>query len=160
MRSLICRKVEMAFRVRDFTKAHLGVEPGYGPALTRLEECLARATSVEARMQEALREVSAARAERIELRRLLQHRLPVAGDRLEQATDSVWVARRSFMSARDSLEAICIDLMELVKLIGGITSFRFGYEHEVMADWMVARLIPRAPRRNDPPVGVGFRPAA
>ena len=161
MRSMICRKVEMAFRVRDFTRAHLAVEPGYAPALARLEEYLARAQTIEARMQEALREVSAARASRIELRRLIPGgRLPIADRRLEEAADAVWIARRSFASARDGLEAVCIDLMELVKLIGGITSFRFGYEHEVMADWMVARMIPRAPRKSDPRPEGEIRPAA
>lgn len=160
MRSLICRKVEMASRVRDFTKARLAVEPGYGPALMRLEENLARAQSIEARLQESLRDVSAARARRIALRQEIQAGFSIADPHLEQAAEALRIARESFEKARDSLEAVCIDIMELVKLIGGITSYRFGYEHEIMADWMVARLIPRAPRRNDPPVGVGFRPAA
>ena len=38
MNTRVRRKLEMAKRVREFTRAHAVSEPGYGPSLTRLEE--------------------------------------------------------------------------------------------------------------------------
>ena len=82
---------------------------------------------------------------------------------LENASEAIRTARRDHIGAREDLEAICIDLMELVKLIGGITGYRFGNDREVMAEWRAARQIPRRPRMVDsgrmtPPSDV--RPAA
>jgi hypothetical protein len=43
MKALVRRKLEMAARVREFTRAHVSTEPGYRPALAVLEEHLTRA---------------------------------------------------------------------------------------------------------------------
>ena len=206
MKSLLGRKLEMAARVREFSRAHIGMEPGYGPALARLEERLIRATAIGARQHEGLKAVSGARARRVELRRVIHTQLAryldaslpntafiatvkgLIGDArhpdklvelgmsvalldevtklvadFEASAEAMRTARRDHIGAREDLEAICIDLMELVKLIGGITGYRFGNDREVMAEWRAARHIPRAPRSVDrgnttPPSDV--RPAA
>lgn len=222
----------MAARVREFGRAHISAEPGYGPALARLEERLTRAQAIDARQHEGLKAVSGARARRVELRRVihsqLAHYLVALGsmatkgqadvvgrfripdsslpntafittvkgligdaeqqkDKLvelgmsatlldqlttmvaefETATEAMRTARRDHIGASQDFEAICIDLMELVKLIGGITGYRFGNDREVMAEWRAARQIPRQPRnvesgRITPPVTPpsDVRPAA
>jgi hypothetical protein len=164
MKSLIRRKLEMAARVGEFSRAHVGTEPGLGPALARLDERLTYAQAIESRLHEGLDAVSAARTRRMELRRVAKG--PI-GDTLaaefQAAAEAMRTARRDFFRAREGLEAICIDLMALVKLIGGITGYRFGNDREVMAEWRAARHIPRAPRivdsgRTTPPSDV--RPAA
>lgn len=170
MKSLVRRKLEMAARVREFSRAHVKTEPGYGPALARLEERLVKAQAIDARQHEALKAVSAARAWRVELRRVIHTRLRLPdanlsntafittakgliGDSMvaefEAAGEAMRTARRDHIRAKEDLEAICIDLMELVKLIGGITGYRFGNDHEVMAEWRAARQIPRRPRILD-----------
>jgi hypothetical protein len=170
MKSLIRRKLEMAARVREFSRAHVGLEPGYGPALAALEERLTRAQALDARQCEVLKALSVARARRVEFRRVIQSRfrLPEAGlsnsaflntvkrligdamvAEFEAFGDAMRTARQDHITAREDLEAICIDLMELVKLIGGITGYRFGSSREVMAEWHAAREIPRRPRSVD-----------
>ncbi|MEP7325978.1 MAG: hypothetical protein ABI836_08525 [Gemmatimonadota bacterium] len=226
MRSLIRRKLEMAARVREFTRAHISAEPGYGPALVRLDERLTRAQAIDARQQEGFKAVKGGRARRQELRRVIhsqvarylvalgslatrdqadiasRFRIPDTGlpnaafvtavkgllgdatgqkDKLvelgmsatllddlttmindfEASAESVRTARRDHIGAREDLEAIGIDLMELVKLIGGITGYRFGDDRDVMAEWKAARQIPRQPRKSDQPApSVDVRPAA
>jgi hypothetical protein len=211
MRSLVRRKLEMAARVREFTRAHVSTEPGYRPALVRLEERLDRAQAIDARQQEGFKAVKGGRARRQEIRRVIhgqlarylvalgsvatrdqadivgRFRLPATSlnnaafvtavkglvgdaeqhkDKLaelgmtptllddltrmiadfEASAETVRTARRDHIGAREDLESISIDLMELVKLIGAITSYRFGYDRDVMAQWKAARHIPRAPR--------------
>ena len=232
MKSLVRRKLEMAARVREFSRAHVSTEPVYAPALARLEECLTRAQAIDARQHEGLKAVSAVRARRVELRQVIHNqvarylvalgslatkdqadvtsrfRIPDASlpnaafittvrgligvaqqhkDKLvelgmsatlldelttmvadfETATEAMRTARRDHIGAREDFEAICIDLMELVKLIGGITGYRFGNNRDVMAEWRAARQIPRLPRSGDsskttPPVTPpsDVRPAA
>jgi len=196
---LIGRKLEMAARVREFSRAHVSTEPGYGPALARLEERLTRAKTMDARFHEGLKVVREARARRVELRRVIHIKVVsylVALDELaaglpntafittvkgligdaeqhkeklvelgmpatlldelttrvadfETVSESMRTARRDHIGARQDFEAICIDIMELVKLIGGITGYRFGNDREVMAEWRAARQIPRQPRVVD-----------
>jgi hypothetical protein len=232
MKSLIRRKLEMAARVREFGRAHVGTERGYAPALALLEERLTRAQAIDARQHEGLKGVSGARARRVELRRVIhtqlarylvalgslatkdmadvtsRFRIPDASlpntafittvkgligvaqqhkDKLvelgmpvtlldelttmvadfESAAEAMRTARRDHIGAKEDLEAICIDVMELVKVIGGITSYRFGQDRDVMAEWRAARQIPRQPRAVDrsratPPVTPpsDVRPAA
>lgn len=216
----------MGARVREFVRAHISTEPGYGPALARLEERLVKAQAIDARQQEGFKSVKGGHARRAGLRREMHNklvrylvalgavatkdeadvvsrfRLPgpnlpnaafvtavkgLVGDALEQkeklaelgmpatlleelqgmiadyetSSESVRTARRDHIGAREDLEAISIDVMELVKLIGALTGYRFGDNRDVMAEWVAARHIPRAPRRNDPPATeVDIRPAA
>ena len=199
MKSLIGRRLEMAARVREFSRAHVGTEPGYGPALARLEERLTRAQTMDARFHEGLNVVRQARSRRVELRRVIHIQVVsylVALDELaaslpntafitrvkgligdagqhkakllelgvpatllddlsrmvaefETASEAIRTAQRDHIGAKEDLEAICIDLMELVKLIGGITGYRFGNDRDVMAEWRAARQIPRQPRAMD-----------
>ncbi len=182
MKSLPGRKLEMAARVREFGRAHIALEPGYGPALARLEERLIRAHALDARQHEVLKALSAVRARRVELRRMIHSRLQLPDTGLsntaflatvqgliddtmvtefEATSEAIHTDRRAHIGAREDLEAICIDLMELVKLIGGITGYRFGNDRDVMAEWKAARQIPRQPRKSDTPAPpVDVRPAA
>ena len=214
MKALVRRKLEMVARVREFSRAYVSTEPGYRPALAVLEEHLTRAQAIDARQHEGLKAVSAARARRVELRRVIQNqvarylvplgslatkdmadvtsrfRIPdaslpntafvttvkgligvarqhtgnlvelgmpaplldelttIAAD-FESAADAMHKARRHHINAREDFEAICIDLMEIVKLIRGITNYCFGNDHEVMAEWRAARQIPRQARKVD-----------
>jgi hypothetical protein len=65
----------MAKRVREFTRAHAVSEPGYGPALTRLEELLTNADSIASRQHEGRVGARVARARREELRQMLHGQL-------------------------------------------------------------------------------------
>ena len=71
MNTEVRRKLDMAARVREFTRAHAATEQGYAPVLTRLEELLARAEGIGARQHQGRVAAKGARARRKELRRML-----------------------------------------------------------------------------------------
>jgi len=75
MNALLRRRLEMAARVRDFLRAHRTEVEAEAMALTRLEELLQRAQSLEEQQQNGLVATHAATAKREELRRTLQHTL-------------------------------------------------------------------------------------
>ena len=92
MRTEVRRKLEMAARVREFILAHSGAESSYVPVLERMQERLKRAGAVADRQNGKLDAARAARAQRKELRRILQFQLLhylvavgsfAAGDRTE-----------------------------------------------------------------------------
>lgn len=71
MRSEVRRKLEMAARVRQFSRTHPSSEPGYATLLGSLEERLTRAEAIAARQHDGLASARSARAHRRELRREL-----------------------------------------------------------------------------------------
>lgn len=75
MRSEMRRRLEMAARVRDFLRVHQTEVQGEASALTRLEELLQRAQTLEAQQQNGFVATHAAAVKRDELRRTLQRTL-------------------------------------------------------------------------------------
>ena len=75
MRTIVRRKLEMAARVREFSRAHVSTEPGYAPVLERLQDTIDRAMAIDARQQEGFKAVKGARARRKELRRVIHSQL-------------------------------------------------------------------------------------
>ena len=75
MKALLRRRLEMAARVRDFLRAHETEVQSEASALTRLEELLQRAQTLDAQQQNGLVATHAAAARREELRRTLQRTL-------------------------------------------------------------------------------------
>lgn len=54
MRSAVGRKLEMAARVRVFSRTHPSEDPGYATVFGRFEERLTRAEAIAARQYEGL----------------------------------------------------------------------------------------------------------
>lgn len=75
MNNLVRRKLDMASRVREFTRARVGSDPGYPPVLARLEELLPRAQEIAARQHQGVISARGAQTHRLELRRQLQSQL-------------------------------------------------------------------------------------
>ena len=75
MKAVLRRRLEMAARVRDFLRAHETEVQGEASALTRLEELLQRAQTLDAQQQNGLVATHAATARREELRHTLQRTL-------------------------------------------------------------------------------------
>jgi len=57
----------------------------------------------------------------------------------EAASEAARTARRDHIGARADLEVITAELVEQVKLLDGITRYRFGNDPELMAEWKAAR---------------------
>jgi hypothetical protein len=75
MNTEVRRKLEMAARVREFTRAHAATEPGYASLLTKFENLLTRADGIAARQHQGRLAAKGARARRVELRRKLHFQL-------------------------------------------------------------------------------------
>lgn len=75
MNTMVRRKLEMAARVREFSRTHPSADPSYELVLGRLEERLARAEATAARQHEGLAAARAARLRRSELRRVVHSQL-------------------------------------------------------------------------------------
>lgn len=75
MNITVRRKLEMATRVRTFSRAHPSTEPTYTTVLGRLEERLTEAEAIATKWQEARGAASAARNRRRELRRIVHFQL-------------------------------------------------------------------------------------
>lgn len=213
MNTEVRRKLEMAARVREFTRAHVATKPGYAPVLTRFEEMLTRAEGIAARQHQGRVAARGARARRKELRRMLHsqlvHYLVAVGsvaskDQAEMAarfklpdsnatnsdfltsvkallaaaerqrellvnagmepalledlvqmvsdfeavSEAARTARRDHIGARADLEVITTELSKQVKVIDGITRYRFGDDPEVMAEWKAAKLVLGQPRNG------------
>lgn len=213
------RKLEMAARVREFTRARAATEPGYASVLTKFEGLLTRADGIAARQHQGRVAARGAGARRKELRRKLHFQLVrylvavgsvAAKDQAElaarfklpstNATNTVFLtsvkallaaaesqrellvqegmapslledlgrmvldfevvseaartARRDHIGARTDLEVIAAELMEQVKVLDGITRYRFGNDPELMAEWKAARQVLGLPRNDvTPPAG-------
>ena len=75
MNSMVRRKLDMASRVREFTRAHAGSDPGYPTVLARLDELLPRAEAIAARQYQGRVAARGPQAGRMELRRALHSQL-------------------------------------------------------------------------------------
>ena len=75
MRKGVRGKLEMAARVRQFSRAQPSEDPGYATVLGRFEERLARAEAIVARQHNGLTSARGARARRAELRRVVHFQL-------------------------------------------------------------------------------------
>jgi len=75
MTTEVRRKLEMAARVWQFSRAHPSTDPGYGIVLNRFEERLHRAEAITARQQDGLTAARTARTHRSELRREVHFKL-------------------------------------------------------------------------------------
>ena len=69
------RKLEMAERVREFTRARATSEPSYAPVLTKFQELITRAQQIVARQHQGRLDATGARDRRKDLRRMLQFQL-------------------------------------------------------------------------------------
>ncbi len=73
----------------------------------------------------------------------------------EAATEEARTARRDHIGARIDLDVITAELTEQVKLLDGITRYRFGKDVEMMAEWRAAKQMlgqPHAPVAPAAPV--------
>jgi hypothetical protein len=59
----------------------------------------------------------------------------------EAAGETARTARRDHIGARADLEVITTELVEQVKVLDGITRYRFGKDPEVMVEWKAARQL-------------------
>lgn len=75
MNTKVRRKLEMANRVREFTRAHAADEPGYVPVLAKFDELLTRAFGIVARQIEGQVAARVARARRDDLRQVVHSQL-------------------------------------------------------------------------------------
>ena len=69
----------------------------------------------------------------------------------EAASEAAHTARRDHIGARIDLEVIANLLTEQVKLLDGITRYRFGKDVEMMAEWKAAKQLLGQPRTVDVP---------
>ena len=209
------RKLEMATRVRTFSRAHPSTEPTYTAVLGRLEERLNEVEVIATRQFEARVAARGARNTRKELRRIVhfqllkylvivgkvaaktrtelakQFRLPSVGannrafltsvkalvaaaeqqrdvmvaagmapallDELHQklaafeiASEDARAKRLSHIGARTDLEKIAGIIMDEVRVLDGINSWRFANNPEVLAEWEAARHLPSSAPTTPP----------
>lgn len=69
----------------------------------------------------------------------------------EAASEAARTARRDHIGARIDLDVITTELVEQVKLLDGITRYRFGKDQEVMAEWKAAKQLLGQRRAVDAP---------
>jgi len=66
-------------------------------------------------------------------------------DDFEAASEAARTARRDHIGARVDLDVITAELKEQVRLLDGITRYRFGGDAEMMAEWNAAKQMLRVP---------------
>ena len=66
-------------------------------------------------------------------------------DDFEAMSETARTARRDHIGARVDLEVITAELKEQVRLLDGITRYRFGGDAEMMAEWNAAKQMLRVP---------------
>ena len=69
----------------------------------------------------------------------------------EAASETARTARRDHIGARADLDLISAELSEQVKLLDGITRYRFGSDPEVMVEWKAARQVLGQRRNGEAP---------
>jgi hypothetical protein len=113
------RKLEMAERVQEFSRAHPTTDPAHAPVLASLEEHLTRAVGIATRQRQGLAAARSARLRRRELRRVLQsqllHYLVVVGEVAAKGQAEL-VARFRLPSGNASNKAFLADVRALVAL--------------------------------------------
>lgn len=143
MNAQVRRKIEMATRVRDFSRAHPSGDAGYETVLTRLEGILSRTDALAAQQRAGTIAAREANARRLELRRALQfqllHHLVRVGDVVaDQRPDlagrfrlpSVNSTHRAFLTAAKQMLATAIEERDFLVSQGLAGSFLddFGTE--------------------------------
>ena len=66
-------------------------------------------------------------------------------DDFEAVSEAARTARRDHIGARVDLDVITAELKEQVRLLDGITRYRFGGDPEMMAEWNAAKQMLRVP---------------
>ena len=61
--------------------------------------------------------------------------------KFETALEAIRTARRDHIGARVDLDTITAELVDQVKVLDGITRYRFGDDPEVMAEWHAAKRV-------------------
>jgi hypothetical protein len=69
----------------------------------------------------------------------------------EAASEAARTARRDHIGARADLAVIATELTEQVKLLDGITRYRFGNDAELMTEWKAARQVLGRPQNGEAP---------
>ena len=59
----------------------------------------------------------------------------------EAVSETARTARRDHIGARADLEVITTELLEQVRVLDGVTRYRFGNDPEVMAEWKAAKQV-------------------
>jgi len=72
----------------------------------------------------------------------------------ETAIEAANTGRRDHIGARADLEVITTELLEQIKVLDGITRYRFGMSPEMMAEWNAVRRVLGVPK----PVDDGAKP--
>lgn len=75
MNRIVRRRLEMAVRVRDFSRAHPSADANYAPLLGQLEERIARMEGLAKQQQGGFLAAHASTVRRRALRRRLHHEL-------------------------------------------------------------------------------------
>ncbi|HEV8454499.1 MAG TPA: hypothetical protein VGS60_02855 [Actinomycetes bacterium] len=65
---------------------------------------------------------------------------------LEAAREAQRRARRDHIGATADLRVVAAELAQEIKLLDGITRYRFGDDPEVMAEWKAAKQVLGEPR--------------
>jgi hypothetical protein len=80
--------------------------------------------------------------------------------KFETALEAIRTGRRDHIGARADLNVITAELVDQVKVLDGITRYRFGDDPEVMAEWKAVRRVPGQPQAEvtPPPTGDGVVP--
>src|ERR1041384_1352469 len=79
--------------------------------------------------------------------------------KFETALEAIRTGRRDHIGARADLNVITAELVDQVKVLDGITRYRFGDDPEVMAEWKAVRRVPGQPQaEGTPPAGQGVVP--
>jgi len=81
-------------------------------------------------------------------------------DDFEAMSETARTARRDHIGARVDLEVITAELKEQVRLLDGITRYRFGGDAEMMAEWNAAKQMLRVPISPVAPVTTAPTPPA
>lgn len=69
----------------------------------------------------------------------------------ETVSEAQRTARRDHIGARVDLEVITTELAKQVKILDGVTRYRFGNDPEVMAEWKAAKQVLGLPRNENTP---------
>jgi len=78
----------------------------------------------------------------------------------EAAIETARTARRDHIGARADLSEIATELLEQVKVLDGITRYRFATDVKMMAEWEAARQVPGLPGGEPKPADQGDVPPA
>ena len=66
----------------------------------------------------------------------------------EAMVESARNSRREHIGARAELEVIAVEIMQVVRVLDGITRYRFGMNPEKMVEWRAVRRVPGQPQAS------------